>query len=245
MFEENKSARLSPEEQFFQAVQRGVVEDCKKLMTSSIDVNRKDSSGNTVIFLCTTSQHIKVLRYLISIGASINHMNSIGNTCLHCAVENGCMEVILILLLNGADISIQNQNKQKPEDIAPKLKPMIIALSNDRQAYQILNDNHKKKLTAIFDDIDRDASGILTLDKSLRFNRYTEDIPYETARRDAQDFLRDVGICHSGQVNLDEWLFSFGKLLQEQGNEALDHFFDDYERVVREKGKFEDFVPKD
>ena len=68
----------------------------------------------------------------------------------------------------------------------------------------------------IFDDIDRDASGVLTLDKSMRFNRYMEEMPVEIARRDAQDFLRDVGICHTGQVNLDEWLFSFGKLAMER-----------------------------
>ena len=84
------------------------------------------------------------------------------------------------------------------------------------QAYHYLTENHKRKLTVIFDDIDRDASGVLTLDKSMRFNRYMEEMPVEIARRDAQDFLRDVGICHTGQVNLDEWLFSFGKLAMER-----------------------------
>lgn len=244
MSEENKSTRVLPDEQLVLAVQRAAIDDCKKLITSGVDVNHRDRNGNTVIFLCNTPQHTKILRLLISAGANINVVNGVGNTPIHCAVERGCMEIILILILNGADLSAHNQNKQKPEDISSKLKPMLIALSIDKQAYSLLTETHKKKLTLIFEDIDRDASGILNLEKSMRFNRFMEDISAEVARRDAQDFLRDVAICHSGQVSLDEWLFSFAKLVAANGTEALDQFIDDYDRNSKDC-KFEEFTPKD
>jgi hypothetical protein len=245
MSEESKSARLPLDEQFIQAIQRCGVDECRKLLNQGVDVNHKDRNGNTPIFHCSTPQHSKILRFLISAGANVNAVNVTGSSPLHYAAERGCMEIILILMLHGADPLVVNQNKQKAEDFSPKLKPMMIALTNDRHIYSSLTETYKKKLALIFDDIDRDGSGVLNLEKSMKFNRYMEDIPADIARRDAQDFLRDVGICHSGQVNLDEWLFSFAKLVHERGNEALDQVIEDYERTGKEKSKFEDFVPRD
>jgi ankyrin repeat protein len=244
MAEENKSGRAALDEQLISAVQAGSIDDSKKLISSGADVNHKDRNGSTVIFLCNTPQHAKILRFLVSLGAQVNCVNNLGNSPLHYAVERGCMEIILILMLNGADPSLVNQSKQKPEDLAPKLKPMIVALSMDRPVYQRLNDSYKKKLTLIFEEIDFEGTGILNLEKSMKFNRFMEDIAEDVARRDAQDFLRDVGICHIGQVNLDEWLFGFAKLVGSNGNESLEQFFEDYEKNVKDKGKFQNFTPK-
>ena len=245
MSEESKSGRIAPDEQLLLAVQRGSVEDCKKILNSGYDVNHKDRNGNTIIFLCNTVQQSKLLRFFISAGAQVNCVDNTGNTPLHYATERGSMEIALILLLHGADLTITNLNKQKAEDLNPKMKPILIAISLEYQAYQHLTENQKKKLSVIFDDIDGDGSGILNLDKSIKFNRYMEDITAEAARKDAIDFLRDVGICHAGQVNLDEWLFSFGKLVSERGSEALEQFFEDYDRIGRERCKFVDFTLKD
>lgn len=245
MSEETKSVRLLPDEQFLVSLQKGAFDECKKILNSGVDINHKDRSGLSPIFSCTLPQHCKALRFLISSGANINMLGPQGNTALHYAVERGCMEIILILLLNGADVNIVNENKQKPEDLLPKLKPMIMALANDRQVYTNLNELYKKKLTIIFDEIDGEGNGILNLDKCAKFNRYMEDVNADVARKDAIDFLRDVAICRSGQVNLDEWLFSFAKLMNERGTEALDQFIDEFERIGKDRCKFIDFVPRD
>lgn len=245
MSEETKSVRLPPDEQFLVSLQKGSFDECKKLQTSGFDINHKDRSGLSPIFSCTLPQHSKALRFLISSGANINMLGPQGNTALHYAVERGCMEIILILLLNGADPNIVNENKQKPEDLLPKIRPMIIALTADRQVYTNLSESFKKKLTIIFDEIDGEGSGILTLDKCAKFNRYMEEVSADVARKDAIDFLRDVGICRSGQVNLDEWLFSFAKLMSERGTEALDQFTEEFERIGKDRCKFVDFVPRD
>ena len=245
MSEEAKSVRLPPDEQFLVSLQKGSFDECKKLLNSGFDINHKDRSGLSPIFSCNLPQHSKALRFLIVSGANINMLGPQGNTALHYAVERGCMEIILILLLNGADPNISNENKQKPEDLLPKVRPMMIALTADRQVYTNLSELYKKKLSIIFDEIDGEGNGILTLDKCAKFNRYMEEVSADVARKDAIDFLRDVGICRSGQVNLDEWLFSFAKLMNERGTEVLDQFIDEFERIGKDRCKFADYVPRD
>lgn len=245
MSEENKSGRLPIDEQFLVSLHKNSFDECKKILNSGFDVNHKDRSGFSPIFSCTLPQHSKALRFLIASGANLNMIGPSGNTPLHYAVERGCMEIVLILLLNGADPALTNENKLKPEDMLPKLRPMILALTNDRQIYAGLSELYKKKLTIIFDEIDGEGNGILTVDKCVKFNRYMEDVPADVARKDAIDFLRDVSIVRGGQVNLDEWLFGFAKLQNEKGNEALDQFIDEFERIGKDRCKFIDFVPRD
>lgn len=247
MAEESKSpTRSSPDDQLILAIHRGVIDDIKKLISSGVDLNHKDRNGSTAIYNCCTPQQLHLARFLVSVGAQLNVANIRGNTPLHVAVERGSKETILLFMLNNADPTAVNANGQKPEDINPELKPLIWALNKDKASYRLLNDNQKKKLTQIFDDVDQDASGSLDINKSIRFNRFLEeDLSEDVARKDAHDFIRDVSICQTGKVILEEWLFSFSKLASEAGAESVDQFLEDYERRVKEKGKFADYRIRD
>jgi 20S proteasome subunit beta 4 len=238
-------ARTSQEEHFLMACQRGSIEDCKKLLQSGLDINFKDRNGSTPLFYCTSDEQLELARFLIFMGASLNETNVRGNTMLHVACERGSRETVLLFLLHGADPTIKNADGRKPEDLNSSMKPLIYAVSKDREPFRTLSDMHKKRIAQIFDDIDTDLSRRIDLGKSMKFNRYMEDVPEEVARRDAQDFLRDCSICNPGYVNYDEWLFTFSKLNAEKGPEPIDKFIEEYEKRVKENGKFTDYKVRD
>jgi Ca2+-binding EF-hand superfamily protein len=83
----------------------------------------------------------------------------------------------------------------------------------EEKAFNVLSEEHKKKLTEIFNDIDFDDLKAIDLHKAVRFNKYIqENIAEAKAEKDANDFLKSTAICNKHSVNIDEWLFSFSKL---------------------------------
>jgi ankyrin repeat protein len=243
---QEESKQRSQEELLFQACQKGSLDECKKLLSMGVDVNARDRNGSSALFHCCHSQQLRLVRFLLSMGLNPNLTNIRGNTALHLAAERGYKEVILILILYGADPYIYNLNGHRCDDLNPHTRPLIAGIFRDKSAYGLLSDFHKKKLTQIFEDIDSDDLGYIDANKSFKFNRFVEEISEDIARRDSQEFLKEVSICKEGQVNLEEWLFSFGKLIREAGNDTpVDHFIEDYERGIKEKGKFIDFKPRD
>ncbi|CAG9323297.1 unnamed protein product [Blepharisma stoltei] len=247
MVEESKSPiRQTLDDQLISAIQKGSIDDIKKLINQGVDLNHKDRNGSTAIYSCSNDEQLNIARFLLSQGSALNISNIRGNTPLHIAVERGSKEIILLFMLNNADPSAVNANGQKPEDLNQEMKPLLWAINKDRDSYRLLNENQRKRLNQIFDDIDGDGTGQLDIAKSTKFNRFLEDdLPEDAARKDASDFIRDVSICKPGKVNLDEWLFSFSKLAAEMGSESIDQFIEDYERRIKEKGKFADFRVRD
>ena len=178
-------------------------------------------------------------------GANLNETNIRGNTILHIACEQGSKETVLLFLLHGADPIIKNADGRKAEDLNSSIKPLIYAVSKDREPFKALSEMDKKRIAQIFDDIDTDLARHIDLSKSIKFNRFMEDVPEEVARRDGQDFLRDCSICDVGLVNYEEWLFTFSKLAAEKGSEALDRFIEEYEKRIKQNGKFVDYKIRD
>lgn len=244
MQEENK--HRGQEELLFHACQRGSLDDCKRLISQGIDINCKDRNGSTVLFHCCHPQQLKLVRFLLSNGLNPNLTNIRGNTPLHIAAERGYSEIILILLLHNADPYIYNVNGFRCDDLNPSVKPLIAWICKDKSAYGLLTDLQKKKLLQIFEDMDPDEKEFIDATNSFKFNRFIEDISEDVARRDALEFLKEVSICNPGQVNLEEWMFAFGKLTKDTGSEvAVDKFIEDFERGIKEKGKYADFKPRD
>ena len=244
MLEESK--HKSQEDQFLSAALKGNYDDCKKFISSGIDVNSRDRSGSTALFHCCHPQQLKLIRLLLTSGLNPNVANIRGNTPLHLACEKNFPEVVLILLLYGADPNIYNLNGFRCDDLNPLMRPLIAGIIKDRSAYGLLSEFHRKKLMQIFEDIDSDDRGFIDYAKCSKFNRFVDEISEDVSKRDAQEFLREVSICRDGQVNLEEWLLSFGKLIRESTNEApVDQFIEDYERAIKEKCKFTDFKPRD
>jgi ankyrin repeat protein len=243
MQEENK--QKTQEDQFILSCQRGSIDDCKKFLSLGVDINAKDRNGSTGLFHCCHPSQLELVRFLLLSGINVNLTNIRGNTALHVASERDYPELVLILLLHGADPYIYNLNGQRCDDLNLSLRPIIAAIYREKSAYGLLSDLHRKKLTQIFEDIDSDRSGFIDSSKSFKFNRFMDEVNEDVATRDSQEFLKEVSICRPGQVNLEEWLFSFGKLIRDGNENSVDHFIEEYERAVKEKGKFIDFRPKD
>ena len=234
MAEENKQR-----EALFAACDSGSLEEIRKLLASGIDVNLKDRFSNTALFHCKSSG---VARALLANGAQVSALNDKAETPLHAAAARGNKEMVLFLVLNGVELGASNVDGKKAADLNPATLPLIYAIEQEKDTYASLTEPQIKRLAQIFEEVDIDKVGYWNLDKSTRFNRYLEDIDAEVARKDAQDFLRDVSICQPGQVNQEEWVLTFAKLAKEQGGSAVDTFLDEYDRVARDKGKYEEFA---
>lgn len=202
MQEESKHKSL--DDQLILSCQRNSIEDCKKLLSNGVDINARDRNGSTCLFHCCHPSQLPLVRFLLSTGINPNLTNVRGNTALHIAAEKGHREIILILMLHGADPYIYNLNGHRCDDINPSIRALVAGINKDKEAYGLINDFHRKKLTQIFDDIDSDESGFIDAAKSFKFNRFVEDITEDIARRDSQEFINEVSICTRGQVNLEE-----------------------------------------
>ena len=202
---QEESKHKSQEDFLMHACEHGTPEDFRKLIALGIDINSRDRNGSTVLFHCCHPQQLELIRYLLSIGANPNITNVRGNSPLHLAAERGFLEVILILILNDADPYIYNLNGHRCDDLNPSIRPIVAGIFKDKSAFKLLTDFHRKRLTLIFQDIASDEATYIDAAKSIKFNRFIDETTTEdAARRDAQEFLREVSICKSGQVNLEE-----------------------------------------
>jgi hypothetical protein len=240
--EGSEERTLTPQEEaFFTSVQRNSLEDAKKYLAAGVDVNLRDRNNSTCLFYCTADVQLELSRHLLSVGADPNAVNIRGNTPLHIAAERIAAQIVLLLLLSGADPNIKNSDGKKVADISARLKNLIPAVVEVRDAMSLLSPAHSKKLSMIFNDIDSEHVGRIDIADSTRFNRFMEDVTEEAARKDADEFIRDVSVVNTGFVNLEEWLLAFAKLAKDVGVEKVDEFFNDYDEHVRQRGKFQDF----
>jgi len=244
MSEEAKIERTKTvpiEDQLILATQRGSLDDCKRLLNNGQTPDSQDRNNSTPLFHCCSEEQIALARWFVSQGASVNHQNKRGNTPLHLASQAESKQVILLLMLHEADTNLTNLNAKKPEDMNKDSKVLIKALENEVGVFSILRDTHKKELTEVFEKLDIDKTGWLSLSTCVNLNVYLESVSEEVAKRDAEELLRDVSICRPGFINLEEWLFAFAKLAHENTTEQIDSFVEEFKLKEKEKGKFQDF----
>jgi Ankyrin repeats (many copies) len=190
--------------------------------------------------------HTEVSRFLLSQGIEINLANNEGNTALHFASKGNQREVILQLLINGAEHTKENGKGEKPGTESTEMKLFFSLIVPENAAFKALNEDQKKQLRNIFDDIVKDQKAI-TLDRSKEFNLFMEDVTPEAAEKDAQDFIGACALCNKTtvrkyiyvyfKVNYDEWIFAFSKLYAVNQNEYTT-FIEDYDAAVTNKGQF-------
>lgn len=148
--------------------------------------------------------HIEVSRFLISQGVEINGANNEGDTALHFASKNNQREAILQLLINGADVKENNKNI-KPGTESTEMKLFFSLIVPENAAFKVLNDDQKKQLRNIYDDIVKDQKGI-TLERSKEFNIFMENCAPEIAEKDAQDFIGACALCNKTTVKLVNYI---------------------------------------
>jgi len=156
--------------------------------------------GNTAVLYAAQNGHLDLLRFLIEKQGEVNAQNSEGNTALHYACNKGNKEMILLLLMNGADQTKTNANDEKPAEKNTELKLFMNQILSEEKAFKVLDEDQKKRLKNIFDDIDKDGSKHITLERSKQFNMFIEGVSEEIAEKDAQDFINSCAICNKQTV---------------------------------------------
>lgn len=126
------------------------------------------------------------------------------------------------------------------------MQNFLTQLSEEYKAFGLLEADQVKKLTEIFNQADYDSQGFVDEKKSAQFNKYLEpNVTKETAMRDAKEFIESCAIIdkqkvrEDNQVSIDEWLFSFAKLLF-CNKQLFDKFLADYYKVLEKNGTFKD-----
>ena len=79
-----------------------------------IDINMKDSEGNTALHLASRNGYSTCVSYLISKGASVNEINKDKRTPLFLAIQNAPEELIYNLIHAGADVNAEDRRGITP-----------------------------------------------------------------------------------------------------------------------------------
>ncbi|WP_341751923.1 ankyrin repeat domain-containing protein [Candidatus Tisiphia endosymbiont of Piscicola geometra] len=88
------------------AIKQGNVEIVELLLGYYIDVNARNSSGNTLLHVATQNNQKSIVKLLLNIGADVNAKRTSGETSLHIAVKSNSNEIVELLLNGGADVNI-------------------------------------------------------------------------------------------------------------------------------------------
>lgn len=101
----------------------GRADDIHSMIRRGTNVNLRDRWSQTALQIAVRLNHEKVvLRLLGAKTIDPNPRDKLSNTPLHYAVRTGNETVVRALIHNGADISIENQRKRTPRDLAEKRK---------------------------------------------------------------------------------------------------------------------------
>lgn len=107
-------------ETFLKAAQSGrvdIVETVFEKIGPEI-LQYKDEDGYTALHRASYNGHVKVVEYLLTVGAEIDSKTNDGWQPLHCACQWNKVEVASILLQNGSNINSLTNGKQTPLHLA-------------------------------------------------------------------------------------------------------------------------------
>ena len=133
--------------------------------------------------------------------ATLAITNKEGDTPLHLACNKGSKEIILFLLLNSADVNAKNNAGAKPGESAIDMKQFMNNIMAESKALNVLTPQHRLKLLNIFDEIDIDNQRSIDNAKSIRFNKYVDELANESVvQKDAKDFISSCAIINKTTV---------------------------------------------
>ncbi len=100
------------------------------LLTTDIEINKKDNFGFTPFTKACSSNSVECVRLLLNSKKShLSVKDNTGNTALHYVLEDDNMKLGIELIKAGADIKIENDEKKNCLDMIknPDIKSIIIS----------------------------------------------------------------------------------------------------------------------
>jgi ankyrin repeat protein len=88
----------------------------------SVEREKKNKLGQTLLHVAVKNKSYKIAKYLIENGSNIQSKDIKNNSILHTAVIGGDLNIIQLILKKNPNMSITNNNKETPFDIAKKMK---------------------------------------------------------------------------------------------------------------------------
>lgn len=145
-------------------------------------------------------------------------------------------ELIVFLLVNKLDYGIKNNLGQLAGEDSPDISIFMGNVTDEEKCFKVLSPEQVKKLTSIFRDIDYDKTKKINMKKSVAFNHFVDPrVSSNALMRDAEDFLEEVAIINREEVSLDEWIFSFSKLLY-CDKKVFNKFLSEYDNACNTAG---------
>jgi ankyrin repeat protein len=177
-------------------------------------VNIQDKENKTLMHYAIEAGRREMMNLLLENNADLDMPDKDGKTPLHLACDLGAKDIILWLLMNKANFMSKDINDKPPGAENREMFIFINDVVDEEACFKILNPEQINKLTAIFNDIDYDRTKKIDMNKALAFNHFIDPkVSSPALTRDAEDFIEEVAIINKKDVCLDEWLFSFSKLL--------------------------------
>ncbi|XP_033740384.1 kinase D-interacting substrate of 220 kDa-like [Pecten maximus] len=84
------------------------------IATNIVDIETKDGSENTALYLAVQKNKPEALQQLISAKADVNTIGGSNNRPIHVAAQHGLEECMIILINNGAKVNTKNSSGNTP-----------------------------------------------------------------------------------------------------------------------------------
>ncbi|KDO31110.1 TKL protein kinase [Saprolegnia parasitica CBS 223.65] len=105
------------------------------LASSAIELNPRDSTGATPMYVAAANGHASVVQQLVTAKADVRAVTNTKDTSLHVAVVHEHPRVVERLLDAGADVDVQNNEHKTPWQLAQELThPAILEVFRTKKA---------------------------------------------------------------------------------------------------------------
>lgn len=92
--------------------------EVKRLIGENVELDAKNESGQTPLFLAVNNGKKDVVELLLASGANVNAVDINGLTVLSLACENGFLDLVKLLIKRGAGVNAKNKYHETPLHIA-------------------------------------------------------------------------------------------------------------------------------
>ena len=98
----------APDISIHKAAEDGNIETIKQHLAAGTDVNVKDGSGKTPLYIASIADHEEIVKFLIAKGADVNAKEDWNFTPLEQAVTRGHKKIAELLIAEGVDVNAKN-----------------------------------------------------------------------------------------------------------------------------------------